>query len=241
MRTVAIIQARMGSTRLPGKVLMDLEGTTILDRVITRAQRSKKLSEVVVATTDLPEDDAIVDECVRLGVRCFRGSSDDVLDRYYQAAKWVEADAIVRITSDCPLIDPAVIDELFYYGGESGGVDYISNIYLERTYPRGLDVELFGRSALERAWNEATDPAEREHVTLHLYRNPDKFMCGGAFRDESLAHHRWTVDTPEDLELVRKIYHALGRDDFGLKDVLGLLELHPEWGEINAHIEQKKV
>jgi len=242
MRIVAIIQARMGSTRLPGKVLMDLEGRTILDRVVTRAGRAKKLAEVMVATTDLPEDDAIVDECARLGVRCFRGSSDDVLDRYYRAAAAAEAEGIVRITSDCPLIDPEIIDDLLWYLDESPlPVDYHSNILDYRTFPRGLDVEYVSWSTLETAWKEAVDPAEREHVTLHIYRRPEQFGLSGMRYDDDLSHLRWTVDTPEDLELVRKIYAALGRDDFGLDDVLGVLELHPEWSAINAHIEQKKV
>jgi len=241
MRTVAIIQARMGSTRLPGKVLMDLEGRTILDRVVTRVRRAKSLADVVVATTDLPEDDAIVDECNRLGVRFYRGSSDDVLDRYYRAAAAAEAEGIVRITSDCPLIDPEIIDNLLWYIANAPPVDYHSNILDYRTFPRGLDVEYMSWSTLETAWKEAIDPAEREHVTLYIYRRPEQFRLSGMRNDDDLSDHRWTVDTPEDLELVRKIYHALGRDDFNLDDVLGVLELHPEWSAINAHIEQKKV
>jgi len=242
MRTVAIIQARMGSTRLPGKVMMDLEGKTILDRVVTRVRRATSLSDVVVATTDLPEDDAIVDECNRLGVKFYRGSSEDVLDRYYRAAAASEADAIVRITSDCPLVDPETIDSLIWYSNNTPPpVDYISNVLDYRTYPRGLDVEYVSWSTLETAWKEAVDPAEREHVTLYIYRRPDQFSLSGMRFDDDLSHLRWTVDTPEDLELVRKIYHALGRDDFDIDDVLGVLELHPEWSAINAHIEQKKV
>jgi spore coat polysaccharide biosynthesis protein SpsF (cytidylyltransferase family) len=165
MRTVAIIQARMGSTRLPGKVLMDLAGEPMLVRVVNRVRRAERLDEVVVATTASPSDDPIFEGCRQRGWAVERGSEKDVLDRYYRAARAHHADVVVRITADCPFVDAGLIDQVVgaFLGG---GYDYVSNVLEPRTYPRGLDVEVFRFSALEKAWQEDRDPSWREHVTL---------------------------------------------------------------------------
>lgn len=230
----------MGSTRLPGKVLIDIGGRTALARVVRRLSRATLIDGVIVATSDLPADDAIVQECERLSIRCFRGSESDVLDRYYWAAKNFDADAVVRITSDCPLIDPQLVDETIRVF-ETQEADYASNV-IPRTYPRGLDTEVFTAEALAWAWLEAREPHQREHVTPYLYEHPEIFKMASAIADEDFSHHRWTLDTPEDLDLIRAIYSRFdNRDDFSWRDVLALMEREPELSRLNAHIIQKAV
>lgn len=237
---VAIIQARMGSTRLPGKVLLDLEGKTALARVVSRLRRTTQLSDIVVATTDLVRDDAIVRECERLNVNCFRGSESDVLDRYYQTARTFAADTIVRITSDCPVIDPGLVDQTITAFRQEQG-DYASNS-LPRTYPRGLDAEVFTIAALEQAWRNARQDYEREHVTPYFYEHPELFRLVSQQSPTDYSQYRWTLDTPEDLELLRKLYSSFdGRDDFQWLDAIALVERNPELAEINSHIFQKAV
>ena len=239
--TVAIIQGRMGSTRLDSKVLEDLAGQPMLARVTNRTRRAKALDASVVATTTQPIDDAIVGLCKERGWPFFRGSEEDVLDRYYQAALAFEADVVVRITADCPLIEPEIINwvvsEFVSYQLE---VDYMSNS-LERSFPRGLDVEVMSFDALGKAWREDRDPASREHVTPYIRRNPDKFRIRNVANDIDYSYMRWTVDTIEDLNFVRKIYDHFQSDSFNWREVLHLLETHPEWLEINKHIQQKAV
>ncbi len=236
--TTAIIQARMSSTRLPGKVLLDLAGQPMLARVVERARQARAIDRVIVATTVEPEDEPIVALCRSRGWFVTRGSRDDVLDRYYQAALADGADPIVRITSDCPVIDPGVIDQVVAQLAD--GVDYASNINPRRTYPRGLDVEAFTFAALSIAWREDREPTGREHVTPFLYRHPERFRIAlvESERPEA-ASHRWSVDTPEDYELLRLIYEHFRDDDFTWLDVLDLLRQHPDWVELNRHIEQK--
>lgn len=241
MRVVAIIQARMGSTRLPGKVLLDLAGAPVLARVINRCRRAATLDEVVVATTILGGDDAIVDLCQTQNWPSFRGSEDDVLDRYYRAAMNSQTDVVVRITADCPLIDPELIDLTVEKFLEGEACDYASNTLGAMTYPRGLDVEVFSFTALERAWQEDRNPAWREHVTPYIYYHPEKFRLLGIVNDSDLSDRRWTVDTPADLALIRQIYEYIGDDRFSWRQVLGLLEEHPDWEEINRHVVQKEV
>jgi len=237
-RTVAIIQARMGSSRLPGKVLADIKGRSMLERVVRGARRARLVDQVVVATTTDARDEVVVAECARLGVPAFRGSENDVLDRYHGAARAFEADTVVRITSDCPLIDPALIDrvvgELFRQQA-----DYASNT-LVLSYPRGLDAEAFTMASLATAWESATVSYERVHVTPFLYRRPTLFKLVNVACEEDVSALRWTVDTPDDLKLVRGIFDRLApMDDPGWEDVLGVVRREPELREINGHVRQK--
>ena len=230
---MALIQARMGSSRFPGKVLEDLAGHPMIWHVVNRTRRAKNIDKVVVATTDRAVDDPIAQFCERENVGCFRGSEQDVLDRFYQAAKANQADVIVRITADCPLIDPVVIDKVLSRF-EHGDCDYACNI--ERyTYPDGLDTEVFSFAALERAWREAGKPSEREHVTPYL--RTDKFRIANVESEipVSPAQYRWTVDHPADLEFVRKVYAAFSRNgEFGFREVFDLLKERPDLATIQA-------
>ncbi|HEV8067404.1 MAG TPA: glycosyltransferase family protein [Planctomycetaceae bacterium] len=236
--TSAIIQARMSSTRLPGKVLLDLAGEPMLARVVERTRRSRTIDRVIVATTVESEDGPIVELCRSRGWTVSRGSRDDVLDRYYQAAVADGADPIVRITSDCPLIAPEIIDTVVKR--LDGTIDYASNINPRRTFPRGLDVEVFTFAALSAAWRDDREATGREHVTPFLYRHPERFRIALVESDRpETASHRWSVDTPEDYELMQRIYSHFGRREFNWLDVLNLLDQHPDWCEMNRHVEQK--
>jgi spore coat polysaccharide biosynthesis protein SpsF len=242
MRIVCIIQARMGSSRLPGKVMMDLIGEPMLTRDINRVKRAKTLSEIVVATTVKPADDVIEDLCRRWGWVWFRGSEQDVLDRYYRAALANEADTVVRITSDCPLIEPSIVDQVVsHFLANRHRLDYVSNRIPRPTFPIGLDTEVFSFQSLQRAWQEDGNPAWREHVTPYIYMNPSMFHVEGITSDVDRSHMRWTVDTSEDMDFVRKIYERFGSDDFSWTDVLSVLEQNPEWSEINRHVVQKSI
>jgi spore coat polysaccharide biosynthesis protein SpsF len=240
MRVVAIIQARMGSTRLPGKVLKDLAGATVLERVVSRLRRCRLVSEVVVATSAEQADDAILNECQRLGTDVFRGSEQDVLDRYYRAAQQARAEVVVRITSDCPLIDPGVSDKTIQ-AFLSERPDYASNA-LERTYPRGLDTEVMTFDALKSAWTEARQAYQREHVTPFLYQHPERFKLLSVKGDRDYSQCRWTLDTPEDLEFLRAVYaRSFEGEDLTWQDVLNIVEREPELAEINRHVVQKTI
>jgi len=240
LKTVAIIQARMGSTRLPGKVIMDLGGDTVLARVVRRLCRAKFVDEIVIATTSSDADDAIVRECERLGVPWFRGSEDDVLDRYYQAAQTYAAGAVVRITSDCPLIDPELVDGTIRVFQEQH-CDYASNLF-PRTYPRGLDTEVFTVAALERDWREARAPYQREHVTPFLYEHPELFRLVSLRGQIDYSQYRWTLDTAEDLQLLRAIYARFSnQDNFGWREAVALMEREPELAELNSRVLQKSL
>ncbi len=228
----------MGSTRLPGKVLRDLAGRPMIARVLERVRRAGSVDEIIVATSDLRSDDPLADWLAASHHACFRGSEQDVLARFSGAAARTGADGIVRITADCPLIDPGVIDEVVA-AFRSGHFDYASNVLPRRTFPRGLDTEIFTRTALEICAREATDASSREHVTPFIYRHPERFRLRGIEADTDFSEHRWTVDTLEDFELIGKICTALGEADFSWKDVLDLLVRNPAWLEINRHIAQK--
>ena len=240
VKVVAIIQARMGSTRLPGKVLRDLEGETVLARVVNRLRRTHLIGELLVATTDRPADDVIVAECRRCSVPVCRGDEQDVLDRYYRAAQLVKAEVVVRITADCPLIDAEIADKTVAAFLEARP-DYASNVLI-RTYPRGLDTEVTSFDALARVWREARKPYEREHVTPYIYEHPADFRLVAVTGDADHSAHRWTVDTPEDLEFVRKIYAQL-RDSatFSWRDVLDLFDREPELMALNRFVVQKSL
>jgi spore coat polysaccharide biosynthesis protein SpsF (cytidylyltransferase family) len=228
----------MGSTRLPGKVLLDLGGETVLGRVVRRLGRAQRLDEIVVATTTAGRDDAMVCECSRLGVSCFRGSEQNVLDRYHGAALQTTAEVVVRITSDCPLIEPALVDQtiqLFF----DQHADYASNV-LPRTYPRGLDTEVFAVTALERAWREADADHQREHVTPYFCEHPELFRLVSQTGAQDYSRYRWTLDTAEDLELIRTIFDRFhNRDDFDWQDVIALMQREPELEQLNARVIQK--
>ncbi len=241
--TVAIIQARMTSTRLPGKVLMPLAGRPMLAWQLERVQRATRLDHIVVATTVNATDDAIVAFCREHGVAVTRGSEQDVLGRYADAARSFDATTVVRLTSDCPLMDPALIDAVVdRFAATQPGCDYMSNM-LEPSFPYGLAVEVMTAQALLQADADARDPQEREHVTPFIYWRPKRFALQSYARQPSLSHHRWTVDTPQDLELVSRIIAALypAKPQFTTQDVLDLLQQHPQWVKINAHVEQKSV
>lgn len=240
-RIVCIIQARLGSTRLPSKVLLPILNKPMLWWDMYRVQKSKYIDDVVIATTTKLSDDPIAALCEKHGWHVSRGSEDDVLDRYYQAAKKFNADHIVRITSDCPMIDAQVVD--YVIAGYLSAVpqpDYGSNIQA-RTYPRGLDTEIFSVESLNNAWTNAKDKHEREHVTPFIWQYPEKFQLHSIANAQNFSSHRWTVDTPEDMELIQKIYQHFGHGDFYWHDVLSLLDDNPEWVQINQHIEQKKL
>ena len=238
MRIVAIIQARMGSTRLPGKTLEKIAGMTMLERVVRRTAASRLISEVTVATTVSPHDDVIYDASSGIGCRCFRGSEQDVLDRYLRAADEFESEIVVRITSDCPLIDAAVVDRVITAFLDEAP-DYASNT-LERTYPRGLDTEVLSRAALERAWREADQPYQREHVTPFIWQQPSLFRLLSVTDIEDHSRHRWTVDTIDDLRFVRSIYERWpNREEPGWRDVLHMVDSDPVLASINAHVSQK--
>ena len=239
-RVVVIVQARMGSTRLPGKVLMELEGRPVLQRQLERLTRARTPDATVIATSTDPRDQPIVDLATRLGVPVTRGSEDDVLDRYLRAAREHAADIVVRVTADCPLIDPTVLDRCVDRLLADPTLDYVSNT-LERTYPRGLDVEVLTQATLATAANTATDPADREHVTRFVWRQPECFHLGSVTDDEDHSDLRWTVDTPEDLALIRRIYRDLHPEDpcFGYRAALAHADAFPDVHALNAHVEQK--
>lgn len=241
MKTLAIVQARTTSTRLPGKVLMPILGKPMLALQLERMRRAAALDGMVIATTTNAADEPIVALCERDAVPCFRGSEHDVLSRYAGAAQAFEADTIVRVTSDCPLIEPGLIDQAVgIFNDAQGQLDYVSNM-LEPRFPYGLAVEVFSREALEQAHRGAVQDAEREHVTPYIYWRPEQFRLRAMLHRENLSHHRWTVDTPEDFELVTRIFTALYPENpqFNMHHVLQLLENNPAWLEINQHIAQK--
>lgn len=231
--TVAIVQARLSSTRLHGKALMNIMGKPMLWHVINRLKQSRHLNDVVIATTTKEKDKAIIQLAKESKVKSYSGSEDDVLDRYYQAATRFKADTIVRITSDCPLIDPKVVDTVTEYF-LAGNFDYVSNI-LKLTYPDGLDTEVFSYKTLKRAWEEARLESEREHVTPYIWKHPQIFNIGSFENDVDLSHFRWTVDVDKDIQFIREVYQRLYTEDgiFYMEDVLNLLQQHPELLEIN--------
>lgn len=256
-RVVAIIQGRMSSTRLPGKILAEIAGRPMLQHVYERACRAKSLSHVLFATSTDPSDNPAAEFCARHAIPFVRGSLHDVLDRYYQAARMADADVIVRITADCPLIDPQLIDDAVT-ALQTGGYDFVCNRLpppWHRTYPIGLDVEVCTFAALERAWKEADQPYQREHVMPYLYEgsllaahspsleaglSPRGFRVALLHAPADYGHYRWTVDTAEDLEFVRRVFSSFpGRNDFSWQEVLEMVQAHPEWMMINAHVRHK--
>jgi spore coat polysaccharide biosynthesis protein SpsF len=256
LRAIAIIQARRASSRLPDKVLLDIGGQPMLVRVVERARRAKTLDAVVIATTHDPSDDALQALCEARGYPFYRGSSLDVLDRYYQAARQYEADIVVRITADCPLIDPNLIDEAVraFAGMTEGGAlslaadsqfpyDFVANRLPPpwgRTYPVGLDLEVCSFAGLELAWRQAVLPYQREHVMPFFYEQPQRFRILLLNHYPDYGSLRWTVDTPADLELLRQVFARFpGRDNFSWLEVLDLFQREPELGCMNAQVQPK--
>ena len=249
--TLALIQARMGSKRLPGKVLAEIGGRPMLEWVVERTQRAKAIDKAAVVTSTHPADDVIEQFCQERGYAYFRGDENDVLDRYYQAAKALNAFIIVRITGDCPFIDPTLISRTVQLLWGAFGTtsiaftppnDFTANrlpTAWGRTYPIGLDVEVCTFKALEKAWQEAKETYQREHVMPYLYENNDQFKTLLLNHDTNLSHHRWTVDTAEDLEFIRAVAKRFPDDKFTWLDILALLEREPRLTQINAHIVQR--
>lgn len=239
MKTVVVIQARMGSSRLPGKVLLPLAGKPALSHVLERVAAARTVDHIIVATSTLPADDPLAAFCESSGVDVVRGSEDDVLARYLLALDHFPADIVVRITGDCPLTDPALIDELIQAVRSDPRLDYHSNTQAPRKIPHGLDVEVIRAEALRRAGREAQAPEEREHVTPYLYRHPELFEISRADLPIDLSAHRWTLDTPSDHELLERILLALPPGAYRWQDTLAVFENHPDWISINASIVQK--
>lgn len=243
MKVAAIIQARMGSTRLPGKILKKVLNKTLLEYQIERVKRSKTLNEIIIATTTKESDSPIVELCEKLSIPVYRGSEENVLSRYYEAASEFNVDVIVRLTSDCPIIDPEVIDKVVNsYLNQLNEYDYVSNTLI-RTYPRGLDTEVFSYEALKEAFMNADNKVFKEHVTAYIYSNREKFRLLNIENNLDLSQYRWTVDTEEDFELIRNIIRSMYRENphFSMGDILLKYEKNPDWHHINSHIEQKKV
>lgn len=234
MKIIAIIQARMSSTRLPGKVLMPLAGKPVLWHVIKRIRACKTIPRVVVATSVDTTDDAIESWCQSEDVPCFRGSLNDVLDRYYQAGLFYSADVVVRITADCPMVDPTIVDEVVREF-LTGSYEYYG---LAGEFPDGLDCTVFAFSALSRAWREAALPSEREHVGPYVEKHPELFKCGGFKKFSGLFHYRLTLDEPRDYDFLQRVFSRLYREDeiFLASDVLSLLENEPELTRLNSDI-----
>jgi spore coat polysaccharide biosynthesis protein SpsF len=245
MNIVAVIQARMGSERMPGKVAEPIAGLPMLAQVIARVRRARSLSQVAVATATGPADDTVAEIARQAGAPCFRGSESDVLDRFLGAARQFGADVVVRICGDCPLIAPSVIDETVARHLREGA-DYTDNCRLVKSYPRGLDVEVVSAEALAIAARDGHSPPDREHVTFYLYHSrPDRFRIATVEAED--AWHRpelrFTVDVPEDLALMRAIYDRLYHPHHYVDtlDAIELLDREPELAAINAHVEQKLV
>jgi spore coat polysaccharide biosynthesis protein SpsF len=242
MRTVCTIEARMTSSRLPGKVLLEAAGKPLLEHMIERLRRVQALDEIVIATTEEASSDPIVALGERLGAGVFRGSEEDVLARVLGAAQAYEADLIVETSGDCPLIDPATVDRVIARFHE-GGVDYCSNT-LERTYPRGMDVQAFPTALLAEVAELTQDPADREHVSLYIYEHPERYGLRSVVSDRpETAELRLTVDTAEDYALIKAIFEELHPRDpaFGLDAILALLDARPDLATLNRDIQQKPV
>jgi spore coat polysaccharide biosynthesis protein SpsF len=247
MKMLAIIQARLGSSRLPGKVLQPILGKPMLWHIVDRLSQTPSIEEIVVAVPSGPKDEPLRRFCKQEGIPLFEGSEHDVLDRYYQAAKLHGGDPILRITADCPLVDPLLIQELceLYQSGKYDHVGVATGAGAENLrvgrFPDGLDGECFSFSALERAWTEATDPRDREHVTRYMWSNRQLFRCGDIKSKQPYPSLRLTVDTREDFLLVTKIYEALysPAKPFLLDQVIDLLKQNPNLCEINRNLTEQ--
>lgn len=236
---IGIVQARMGSSRLPGKSLAPLLGRPMLQVLMERVLPAQRVRHWIIATTQLPMDDRIEELARKLGVQCFRGSEKDCLDRYYQAARPANASTVVRLTGDNPLMDASFVDwsvEQFLQSNPS--VDYTESS-TSKTFPLGLSLEVVSFAALEAAWNEDVSPASREHVCPYIYQHPNKFRLGQLRGPYDYSHMRWTVDTEADLQFVRTVFESFGRSDFTWLEAAKKIEKNPEWLDINRHVVQR--
>jgi len=240
LKVGAIIQARVGSSRLPMKVLRDIEGKPMLQHVVARVRHSELVQEVIIATTHSKKDEAILELARKNKVKCFRGSEEDVLDRYYQVARTFQIDVVVRITADCPLVDPRVVDQVIDLFLRSN-FDYVSNGHpptCSQTYPDGLDTEVFTFRSLKKAWEDATKLSDREHVTSYIWSHPESFRIGNLENENDLSQLRWTVDEKDDLKFVQELYRRLYEEGkvFYMGDILKTLNREPELKAINEGI-----
>ncbi|EPG75814.1 cytidylyltransferase [Leptospira fainei serovar Hurstbridge str. BUT 6] len=243
MKTAFVIQARMTSSRLPGKILKEILNKPLLEYQVERLRRVKEADGIVIATTINETDLPVVELCKKLDVPYYRGSEIDVLSRYYEAATYFGLNDIIRVTSDCPVIDPGIVSKVIKsYLESKNSIDYASNS-LERSYPRGMDTEIFSYEALTRAHLEAREPAHREHVTAYIYANPDKFRLKSIVSSIDNSNFRLTVDTPEDFQLIKVIIEALypKNHEFGIDEIINFLNEFPEHLKINEHVIQKKL
>ncbi len=251
-RTVAIVLARMESTRLPGKVLMEVAGKPALWHIVNRLQAVREIEEIVIATGSGPANDPIREFAANNGTRSFSGSEEDVLDRFYLAAREQEADPVLRITGDCPLVDPGLVSDLIALHRSSrppsdltsvaAGAGVATEDFAGGRFPAGLDAEVIAPAGLERAWREGRRPSDREHVTAYIWRHPERFHLVRLTCDTGdFADMRWTLDYPEDLAMIRRVYDALYSDTkpFGMRDVLAYLESHPEVAALNARLSAR--
>ncbi|MBM4171020.1 MAG: acylneuraminate cytidylyltransferase [Ignavibacteria bacterium] len=238
MKIITVIQARLSSSRLPGKVLLPILEKPLLSRMIERVEKSKYIGKVVVATSTNQEDDKIEELCKSENITCFRGHLTDLLDRHYQAALKYDADAVVKIPSDCPLIDPEIIDLVIkYYMEKLKDYDYVSNLH-PPTYPDGNDVEIMSIAALRKAWQESTKYYEREHTTPYFWENPQKFRIGNVLWSKGVDYsttHRWTIDYEEDYQFIKRVFEELYPNNqmFGINDILNLVLKNSEVYDIN--------
>ncbi len=239
MKTVAIIQARMGSNRLPGKVLMDIAGKTMLEHVVNRVSESRLVDQTVIATSNQLANQPIWNLCQRRRWAITMGDEHDVLSRFWNAAQFYQAQQIVRITSDCPLIDPGIIDLAISTLSHNKQLDYVCNFHPNRSFPRGLDVEAFTMDALSRVVRSADSDRLREHVTLAIYENANRFQIGCIRNPTDMSHLRWTVDTSQDLTLIKQIHNHFGEQKFNWRDVIQAYTTHPHWRQINRNVLQK--
>lgn len=237
---VAIIQARLGSTRFPQKVLAELHGQSVLELYIRRVLPCKEIDKVIVATTTEPEDEKIAEVCAKVGVECFRGSEDDLLDRYYQCARRYSPEAVVRLTSDDAFVDHEVVDHGVRVWRETQA-DFVNN-HFTATYPEGLDTEIYSFAALERSWREAKLKSEREHVFPYIENHQDEFKVAVFTQETDRSDLRWTVDYPCDLDMVKQVYAHLYEKNpvFLQQEILDLLDAHPEIVALNSHIKRKE-
>jgi spore coat polysaccharide biosynthesis protein SpsF len=237
---LAILQARTGSSRLPSKVLRTIKEKTLLELYINRVKKSRLIDKVVIATTVNPHDDVILDISRRLGIDCFRGSENDLLDRYFQCAKKYNAQVIIRLTPDDPFVDYEVIDRAITIFKQNE-VDFVTN-HFDPTYPEGLDVEVYSMAALERSWHEAKLLSEREHVFPYIQNNQGRFKIINFKQEKDYSHLRWTIDYECDYDMTKEVYnHLYDKNNIFLQEeIIALLKDHPEIARINSHIKRKE-